>query len=460
MGKLNHVDDFEATVVWRDETTGEIRHKTDQFYELIGHKVVLLFVNDLDSSIGQLREFNANLNPMRNFIYNLLVVVPYDITDIVSLYENKPAWIDIELNFLVDPDRKIAKIMGMTGQARYHEGAMMINRPGKMKIHVQVNSSEYPVTVGSVLEWCVFAPSTPCREKFKEEKRPQYIVTHNHDRRYPCRPDCEGFKEAEGAPVHGSVVRQVLYRSIVHHNHHWAYPCPPDCEILKVAKSVPVEGSISDSTKLKAIQNHQNMVKSPTIGDLAPEIKARMAIDCRESKIEFVLSSQRGRHVCILFVHSQWTRGKRFGLQEFNSRYQEMTNMGFTLLVIFTNELWLIEPWLRDQLGSNNFPIISDSKLTISEQYDVCDSYDKTCSHAFFIVDPDGIIISYTINLFDSPIRFHTILEMMRQIYSRNGVGPVQQKFSELAMEPASHRIKSQVDPKSILDINEETDQN
>ncbi len=136
--------------------------------------------------------------------------------------------------------------------------------------------------------------------------------------------------------------------------------------------------------------------RSPRIGDVAPDFRARSTTG------DFQLSKQRGRWV-IFFSHpADFTPVCSTEFAELARRQAEFDTLDIALVGLSVDSLYSHLAWvraIREILGEVvRFPIIEDPTMAIGRAYGMVDdsSADSTAMRSTFFIDPDGVIRAIT----------------------------------------------------------------
>lgn len=146
------------------------------------------------------------------------------------------------------------------------------------------------------------------------------------------------------------------------------------------------------------------------IGSPAPEFEAEGYF--KGNKKRYALSDFRGKWVLLFFYPLDFTFVCPTELVELSKKNKEFEETNAQVLGISVDSVYSHEAWLK-QMGDFEYPLLSDMTKKISKSYNVLIKEKGISLRGAFIVDPDGVLKSYTVN--DLPIG-RNVDELLRTI--------------------------------------------
>ncbi len=131
------------------------------------------------------------------------------------------------------------------------------------------------------------------------------------------------------------------------------------------------------------------------VGFKAPAFEAEGYFKGQKNK--YSLKDYKGKWVLLFFYPLDFTFVCPTELTELSKRHKEFEEMNVQILGISVDSVFSHEAWLKE-IGDFNFPLLSDMTKKISYDYNVLIEEKGISLRGAFIIDPDGIIKSYTIN--------------------------------------------------------------
>lgn len=132
------------------------------------------------------------------------------------------------------------------------------------------------------------------------------------------------------------------------------------------------------------------------IGNKAPDFKGQAVIGRDFKEIE--LSSYRGKWVVFFFWPLDFTFVCPTEIRSFNEHYEEFKKLGAEVIGASVDSIYTHKAWIEHGLGDIRFPLLSDITHEISDAYGVLSDNKGVAVRGTFIIDPEGIVRSYTIN--------------------------------------------------------------
>lgn len=135
---------------------------------------------------------------------------------------------------------------------------------------------------------------------------------------------------------------------------------------------------------------------APLIGKPAPEFTAE-AYEAGDIK-NISLSDYKGKWTVLFFYPLDFTFVCPTELKGFNAAKAEFDKLNVQLIGASVDSAHSHKAWSQSSLGEMNYPIISDITHRISRDYGVLLEDKGISLRGIFIIDPDGILKSYSVN--------------------------------------------------------------
>jgi alkyl hydroperoxide reductase subunit AhpC len=132
------------------------------------------------------------------------------------------------------------------------------------------------------------------------------------------------------------------------------------------------------------------------VGKPVPDFKAQALIDGEFKDIE--LSQFRGKWVVLFFYPLDFTFVCPTEIREFEKHYQEFKELGAEVIAASTDSVYSHLAWTEHGLGKVSFPWIGDTNLEVSRLFGVLVEEQGVALRGTFIIDPEGVLKSVTIN--------------------------------------------------------------
>jgi peroxiredoxin (alkyl hydroperoxide reductase subunit C) len=104
------------------------------------------------------------------------------------------------------------------------------------------------------------------------------------------------------------------------------------------------------------------------------------------------LDEHRGRWLVLVFYPADFTFVCPTEMLAFSQSVDQFEAEGASLVGVSTDGVHCHEAWQEFILGRLEFPLASDSTLTVSRDYGVLIEAEGVAHRALFIVDPDGMV--------------------------------------------------------------------
>jgi alkyl hydroperoxide reductase subunit AhpC len=131
------------------------------------------------------------------------------------------------------------------------------------------------------------------------------------------------------------------------------------------------------------------------IGKPAPEFTAQAVVDGQVKEVS--LKDYKGKWVVLFFYPLDFTFVCPTEIQGFDMKYDEFVKANCQVLGASVDSVYSHMDWMKD-LGQLKFPLISDMTKRISRDYGILLEEKGISFRGAFIIDPEGILRSYTVN--------------------------------------------------------------
>lgn len=137
------------------------------------------------------------------------------------------------------------------------------------------------------------------------------------------------------------------------------------------------------------------------VADTIPPLKAEALVP--SGKFESIdLTKYRGKWLVVFFYPLDFTFVCPTEIRGFNERYEEFRKAGAEVIAVSTDSVYSHKAWVEHGLGPIKFPMIGDTNHNISEGFGVLLPEKGVALRGTFIIDPNGVVKSATIN--DLPV--------------------------------------------------------
>ncbi|MGH8064581.1 MAG: peroxiredoxin [Candidatus Entotheonellia bacterium] len=133
------------------------------------------------------------------------------------------------------------------------------------------------------------------------------------------------------------------------------------------------------------------------IGWPAPAFKGQVAMTDGAIK-EIALADYRGQWVVLCFYPLDFTFVCPTELRGFNHCYKEFIDLKAEVIGISVDSVYTHLAWIAHGLGGLQFPLLSDLTKQISRDYGVLLEDSGVALRATVLIDPEGIVRSFTVN--------------------------------------------------------------
>jgi peroxiredoxin (alkyl hydroperoxide reductase subunit C) len=131
------------------------------------------------------------------------------------------------------------------------------------------------------------------------------------------------------------------------------------------------------------------------IGQPAPEFQMQGYF--KGEKKLYSLSDYKGKWTLLFFYPLDFTFVCPTELQELSARASEFEDLNTQVLGVSVDSVYSHEAWLKE-LGDFNYPLLSDMTKQVSYDYGVLLEDEGISLRGAFVISPDGILKSMTIN--------------------------------------------------------------
>jgi len=140
--------------------------------------------------------------------------------------------------------------------------------------------------------------------------------------------------------------------------------------------------------------------ESLRVGMQAPDFAATAVIDQEFKNIK--LSNYRGKYLVLFFYPLDFTFVCPTEITAFSDRYSDFASKNTEVLGVsvdseFSHLAWIQTPRNEGGIGDINYPLVSDLKHEICQEYNVLNE-DGVADRGLFIINPKGVIMHSTIN--------------------------------------------------------------
>ncbi len=132
------------------------------------------------------------------------------------------------------------------------------------------------------------------------------------------------------------------------------------------------------------------------IGKLAPKFK--MEGFFKGSMKNYHLDDYKGQWVLLFFYPLDFTFVCPTELVELSKKHKEFKEVNCQILGVSVDSVYSHEAWSKTDIGELNYPLLSDITKFVSHSYNVLEPEKGISLRGAFIIDPEGILKSYTVN--------------------------------------------------------------
>lgn len=142
----------------------------------------------------------------------------------------------------------------------------------------------------------------------------------------------------------------------------------------------------------------QNQIQ---VGQKAPDFAAQALVADGSFK-DVKLADYRGKWVVLFFYPLDFTFVCPTEIQGFNKHLGDFQKMNAEVIAASTDSVYSHKAWSEAALGKVQFPILGDTSHKVSQSYGVLIPEKGIALRGTFIIDPNGILRSATVN--DLPV--------------------------------------------------------
>jgi peroxiredoxin 2/4 len=135
--------------------------------------------------------------------------------------------------------------------------------------------------------------------------------------------------------------------------------------------------------------------KSIQVGKPAPEFK--MEGYFKGQMKHYHLDDFKGEWVLLFFYPLDFTFVCPTELIELSKKHKDFEEINTQILGVSVDSVYSHEAWLKD-MGDFEYPLLSDMTKEVSRDYNVLIPEEGISLRGAFIIDPEGIVRSYTVN--------------------------------------------------------------
>ncbi len=141
-------------------------------------------------------------------------------------------------------------------------------------------------------------------------------------------------------------------------------------------------------------------MESLTIGESAPEIKAKAWFPVEKEIKEFRLSGVKGKWVIVTFYPGDFTFVCATDIEAFMESYDEFSKNGAVIVAVSTDSIFSHKAWSETspRVKQSKIPLIDDFNKKISTDYGFLNRETGAARRGTVIIDPDGKLQYYSIH--------------------------------------------------------------
>jgi peroxiredoxin (alkyl hydroperoxide reductase subunit C) len=136
------------------------------------------------------------------------------------------------------------------------------------------------------------------------------------------------------------------------------------------------------------------------------------------------LKDYAGRWLVLLFYPADFASVSPSELLAFSRSAPDFQEAGADVLAISTDGVHCHQAFIEFVLGRINFPLASDTTLTVSRAYGVLREDDGVAQRALFIVDPAGIVRYEVVHDLDTGRSVEEVLRVLQALATEAPCGP------------------------------------
>jgi peroxiredoxin 2/4 len=135
---------------------------------------------------------------------------------------------------------------------------------------------------------------------------------------------------------------------------------------------------------------------TPIIGKKAPEFKAQAYLNGEFKEVS--LADSHGKWTVLFFYPLDFTFVCPTEIKGFQAMVEDFKKANTAIVGASVDSVYSHKQWCETSLGELSFPLLSDMNHEISRNYGVLVEEKGISLRGAFIIDPDGVLRSYTVN--------------------------------------------------------------
>ncbi len=129
-----------------------------------------------------------------------------------------------------------------------------------------------------------------------------------------------------------------------------------------------------------------------TIGNKAPDFKNVSSYKAGEKNTSVSLSDYTGKWLVLFFYPRDFTFICPTELKGFAKYEAELEKLNCKVVAASTDSTWCHSAWFERDLPDVKYPVLADTNLTLSREYQVLDEKSGEAQRGLFMIDPEGNI--------------------------------------------------------------------
>ncbi len=130
-----------------------------------------------------------------------------------------------------------------------------------------------------------------------------------------------------------------------------------------------------------------------TIGNKAPDFSKLAAYKAGSDKsIDVALDDYKGKWLVLFFYPRDFTFICPTELKGFASHEEEFRKMNCEIIAASTDSYFCHKAWFERDLSMVKYPVIADTNLSLSRDYQVLNEENGEASRGLFVIDPEGLV--------------------------------------------------------------------
>lgn len=128
------------------------------------------------------------------------------------------------------------------------------------------------------------------------------------------------------------------------------------------------------------------------INNKAPDFSNVPAYQKGKEKPVVNLSDYKGKWLCLFFYPRDFTFICPTELKGFSNAVETFRKLNCEILAASTDSTWCHKAWFERDLQEVAYPILADTNLKISANYQVLDETTGEAQRGLFLIDPEGVV--------------------------------------------------------------------